>query len=98
MVFKSEGFPGGDGDARVFENDGPFGGVVDSLAGVGGIVGVPRSSGGQTEINGGICGDIENPVRPIGPRHHDGRRERGTAEGSGEEDGVFHGEGIDRGE
>ena len=91
MVFKSQGFSGGDGDAGVFEDDGPFGGIVDPFADIGGIVGVPCAGGGETKVNRGIGGNVENSIRSICPLHYNGSGKRGTCEGGGEDCSVFHG-------
>lgn len=72
MVFEGEFFTGEDVDAGVFEDDGPFFGVVDAVAGVGGIVVVPFTGGGLGEVDDGILGDIESAVGAIGTGDSDG--------------------------
>ena len=55
----------GDIDGGVFEDDGPFFGVVDSFAGIGGIVLVPFAGDGLREVDDGVLGDIEGTVRAV---------------------------------
>lgn len=71
MVFEGEFFTGEDVDAGVFEDDGPFFGIVDAVAGVGGIVVVPCPGGGLGEVDDGILGDVKGAVGAVGSGDHD---------------------------
>jgi hypothetical protein len=72
MVFEGEFFTGEDVDTGIFEYDGPFLGVVNAVAGVGGIVVVPFTGGGLGEVDDGILGDVEGTVGAIGTGDGDG--------------------------
>ena len=61
-----------DGDAGVLEHHGPFRGVIDSKATVGGNVAVPRTRACLGEVDDGICRDDEWTVRATGTRDHNG--------------------------
>ncbi|MCX6876914.1 MAG: hypothetical protein NTW21_24335 [Verrucomicrobia bacterium] len=96
MVLESQSCARGDGDIGVFEHDGPFGGVIDAFACIGGVVRVPRSGDGLGEIDFGVCGDDEHAIRAVGAGHGDGGvGER--AEGGGGERSPRLEAGVERG-
>ena len=72
MVPEGDRLPGGDGDTGILEHDGPLRRVVDPLAGIGGVVGIPDARHGLRQVNDGVVRDIQRAVRAIGSGDGDG--------------------------
>ena len=79
-----------DVDGRVFEDHGPFVGVVDAFAGIGGVVGIPVTDRRLGKVNDEVGGGREDAIRAVAGDDElglswleaSGQSERGECEGA----------------
>jgi hypothetical protein len=93
MILESQLLTGEDIDTRVLEDDRPLVRVVHTIAGIRGIVLIPRTGHRSGEVDDRILSDIKCTVGAIGTRNNDrgiDRRDSSQQTQGGGENRTLH--------